>query len=174
MWQYNYTSDYLCHWGIKGQKWGIRRYQNPDGTLTPAGKKRYAKEKQKEYDKTARTAYKKYVSLNDEKRQEVVPNLTSKEKETIIYGAQKDIKRGIAVGSLVGGPIGGALATSWAQNIADYYLKDIGSSSKGALTMKTGQKMVDDILKIDGDIVVAKSTVDKIDKKDYEWVYIPR
>lgn len=66
------------------------------------------------------------------------------------------------------------MATSWAQNIADYYLKDIGSSSKGALTMKTGQKMVDDILKIDGDIVVAKSTVDKIDKKDYEWVYIPR
>ena len=31
----------LQHWGIKGQKWGIRRYQNPDGTLTAAGKKRY-------------------------------------------------------------------------------------------------------------------------------------
>lgn len=42
MWQYNYNSIYLCHWGIKGQKWGVRRYQNRDGTLTPAGKKRYA------------------------------------------------------------------------------------------------------------------------------------
>lgn len=31
----------LQHWGIKGQKWGVRRYQNPDGTLTEAGKKRY-------------------------------------------------------------------------------------------------------------------------------------
>ena len=41
MWQYNYTSDYICHWGVKGQKWGVRRYQNPDGTLTPAGKQRY-------------------------------------------------------------------------------------------------------------------------------------
>jgi hypothetical protein len=30
----------LYHWGIKGQKWGVRRYQNKDGTLTPAGKKR--------------------------------------------------------------------------------------------------------------------------------------
>ena len=30
----------LYHHGIKGQKWGIRRYQNPDGTLTEAGKKR--------------------------------------------------------------------------------------------------------------------------------------
>lgn len=31
----------LTHWGIKGQKWGVRRYQNADGSLTPAGKKRY-------------------------------------------------------------------------------------------------------------------------------------
>lgn len=31
----------LYHHGIKGQKWGIRRYQNEDGTLTPAGKERY-------------------------------------------------------------------------------------------------------------------------------------
>lgn len=33
--------NYLEHHGIKGQKWGIRRYQNSDGTLTEAGKKRY-------------------------------------------------------------------------------------------------------------------------------------
>ena len=31
----------IYHHGIKGQKWGIRRYQNPDGTLTPEGKLRY-------------------------------------------------------------------------------------------------------------------------------------
>jgi hypothetical protein len=31
----------LLHWGIKGQKWGIRRFQNKDGSLTPAGKKKY-------------------------------------------------------------------------------------------------------------------------------------
>lgn len=30
----------LYHHGIKGQKWGIRRYQNPDGSLTPAGRRR--------------------------------------------------------------------------------------------------------------------------------------
>ena len=34
----------LYHWGIKGQKWGQRRYQNKDGSLTPAGKKRYSKQ----------------------------------------------------------------------------------------------------------------------------------
>ena len=33
--------DFLAHHGIKGQKWGIRRYQNDDGSLTEEGKKRY-------------------------------------------------------------------------------------------------------------------------------------
>lgn len=31
----------LYHWGIKGMKWGVRRYQNKDGTLTATGKKHY-------------------------------------------------------------------------------------------------------------------------------------
>lgn len=35
-------SDILEHHGIKGQRWGIRRFQNKDGTLTSAGKKRYS------------------------------------------------------------------------------------------------------------------------------------
>lgn len=38
------TNDNLQHWGIKGMRWGVRRFQNSDGTLTPAGKKRYEKE----------------------------------------------------------------------------------------------------------------------------------
>lgn len=40
-WKYQNRSNELYHHGIKGQKWGVRRYQNPDGTLTAAGRKRY-------------------------------------------------------------------------------------------------------------------------------------
>ena len=38
------TNYELYHFGIRGMHWGIRRYQNPDGTLTEAGKKRYERE----------------------------------------------------------------------------------------------------------------------------------
>lgn len=41
--------DELYHHGIKGQKWGIRRFQNPDGTLTAAGRERYNQEDDKAY-----------------------------------------------------------------------------------------------------------------------------
>lgn len=35
--------DYLVHHGVKGQKWGVRRYQNEDGSLTAEGMKQRAK-----------------------------------------------------------------------------------------------------------------------------------
>lgn len=46
-------SDYLAHHGIKGQKWGVRRYQNPDGSYTNAGRKRYAIDEYKNEKKAA-------------------------------------------------------------------------------------------------------------------------
>ena len=41
---YAILNDELAHHGIKGQKWGVRRFQNADGTRTAAGKKRRSKE----------------------------------------------------------------------------------------------------------------------------------
>lgn len=55
-----YSGDYIAHHGIKGQKWGIRRYQNEDGSLTPAGEKRYSGKNgdEKRRQDVARSEYK--------------------------------------------------------------------------------------------------------------------
>lgn len=40
------NDTYLMHHGILGQKWGVRRFRNEDGTLTNAGKKRYSEDRE--------------------------------------------------------------------------------------------------------------------------------
>lgn len=42
--------SYICHYGVKGQKWGVRRYQNYDGTLTPQGRQHYYEMRQATFD----------------------------------------------------------------------------------------------------------------------------
>jgi len=63
-------NNYLAHHGIKGQKWGIRRFQNEDGSLTSAGKQRYkedaryAKSVKKDLDSYEKDAVKEVAEYN--------------------------------------------------------------------------------------------------------------
>ena len=69
-----YESTYLEHHGIKGQRWGVRRYQNTDGSYTKAGLARYKKayssyeKAQKEYDRAPSRQNK--IKLKIAKREE--------------------------------------------------------------------------------------------------------
>lgn len=47
----------LYHYGIKGQKWGVRRFQNADGTLTPAGRRRLERADQRWVNRNSERIY---------------------------------------------------------------------------------------------------------------------
>ena len=51
-------SNELYHYGVKGQKWGIRRYQNPDGSLTDEGLIRYGVDRQGNMSPQGKSLYK--------------------------------------------------------------------------------------------------------------------
>lgn len=56
--------DSLAHYGIKGMKWGVRRYQNKDGSYTSAGLKR-RRQTSSDYEETKELRKKSYKELSD-------------------------------------------------------------------------------------------------------------
>lgn len=68
----------LTHSGIKGMRWGIRRFQNKDGTLTPEGKKRYANDvegRDDAHDDHKKARAKSAASMSDKELQEAISRL---------------------------------------------------------------------------------------------------
>ena len=89
----------LYHYGMKGMRWGIRRYQNKDGSLTPAGKKRYNKEmaKLKAEEKVLKNKQKTQAKMDklDEKRKDVEALRKGKTPPSTLKKAKETPKRSL-------------------------------------------------------------------------------
>lgn len=105
------NATYLAHHGIKGQKWGVRRFQNPDGSFTDEGRRRYG------YGKGSYNA------------------ITENTAQAISKGINVGIGAGIGTGLVTTAAIAGLVGPSMAIPLGAAYIADnvVGGAIRGAV-----------------------------------------
>lgn len=162
---YRNSNDELVHWGVKGMRWGVRRYQNKDGSLTKAGKKRRAKlenelEKLGGRKKNADgddTPKKKSVSeMSDAELREYTARMQA---EKNYYDAQKQLAAAMPPKQVSAG-----------KKIADKMINDVimpaaTNAGKAYLEKMIKEKAgIKDDVKINWDDMIKKQTYEKNEK----------
>ena len=111
----NQNGSFLAHYGVLGMKWGIRRYENPDGTLTEAGKKRYSKQGKYTYTSAGTHYYEARARLagakGDSEKEHLFKQRSARSREIDAreeeYARRVDLGKHFVARILSGGVIGG-------------------------------------------------------------------
>ena len=151
MWTYNY----LCHFGIFGQKWGVRRYQNPDGTLTPEGRERYlGSDFDREIGAITRATYDVYNKTNSRANSGLRKINEAFDKK---YGADYDLgtddKANLEYTRQV--------RDLWQKTYRDVLAEDLGTNSSSL----EGQKWLDDMFGYKSNL---DTEIEQLEKKTKE------
>lgn len=151
--------NFLCHYGILGMKWGIRRYQNPDGSLTAEGKKHYGGSEKDRDIMLKKDTELQTLSADPNRVKDAeyfYASVTENDKQyyTAFFGLNKHKK----VANLV---------PTCKINISSKLAKDVNVASE-----KTGTKIMQDLYNTDDDFrdfITNPERLNKIMRKGMNW-----
>lgn len=92
----DFTMNEFYHHGIKGQKWGVRRFQNKNGTLTSAGKARSQKEEKAHTDHTNAHTAKSITQMSNQELKERNNRLQMENQYRQLISSQSSLERGVS------------------------------------------------------------------------------
>lgn len=117
--------DELYHYGVLGMKWGVRRYQNKDGSLTAKGKKRYSSDNSKDNKENDTKPKKKSVSeMSDEELSKAIKRLEIEKRyrDLTKESRQSEISKGRAFANRVIEKIGENTLTNLGTQAANHVI----------------------------------------------------
>lgn len=164
----------LYHHGTMGQKWGIRRYQNPDGSLTEEGRKRYLKVGSKQYDKIKKLSEKnyelrkKYNDEHDRYEKSITPSKPSsqKVKETAMK-IMDEVHGGVDYDVNNKKQRNDFYKNRFKEDFYDYYYDDIFGSGSNKAALQPSEYMKKQFPELAKQIKISDKQLDKALKKAY-------
>lgn len=115
----------LYHYGVLGMKWGVRRYQNKDGSLTAKGKKRYSSDSSNDGQKENTKPKKKSISeMSDEELSKAIKRLEIEKRyrDLTKESRQSEISKGRAFANRVIEKIGENTLTNLGTQAANHVI----------------------------------------------------